>query len=66
MTLYLRSPGDMPHLQDPARPAQSRCRLPLTGARAITEAQALVWLGDARCSVCDPAHKYHVLSRGAR
>ena len=64
MILYLRSPGDTPHLPDPARPGQSLCHLPLAGARAITEEQALVWLADARCSVCDPSHKYHVLSRG--
>lgn len=65
MNLFVRHIGDPPHLQNPDRPAQTICRKPLLGAKQITAAQALVWLGDQRCTVCDPSHKYQVLRKAS-
>jgi hypothetical protein len=51
--LYIRSLRDQPHRMSNL-PEFARCGALLTRARPITEAQARVFLGDARCPSCFP------------
>jgi hypothetical protein len=51
--LYIRSSRDLPHRMSNL-PEFARCGALLTRARPITEAQARVFLGDARCPSCFP------------
>lgn len=66
MTLYIRSRHDVPHARAFGQQAVSQCGQPLHDAVAITEAQALVWLEDARCTQCFHGWIQHqVVRRGA-
>jgi hypothetical protein len=51
--LYIRSKGDLPHTADDGH-TEARCGVWLGRAMKITAAQALVYLGDARCPRCFP------------
>jgi hypothetical protein len=64
--LYIRYAEDDPHRASEIRPGSAHCGVPLAGAQAITEKQALVYLGDRRCKTCWPNHGIHLWSMGHR
>lgn len=51
-TWYMRSADDQPHRAHPVLPRQSACGLWLAGAKEITEAQIIVFLGGKHCPQC--------------
>lgn len=57
-TLHIRSADDNPHAMDPETPGLSKCGEILLNAREITEAQAIIWLNDRRCSGCFPGYQH--------
>lgn len=52
--LILFTPRGVPCELDPDRPTHTRCGLDAKHGRRISEAQALVFLFDRRCSRCSP------------
>jgi hypothetical protein len=65
MDLYIRSVSDLPHKADDD-PYTAACGVSLVGAKKITDAQALKFLGDERCGGCFPnwSHKKRYETRG--
>lgn len=57
--LYIRTSADNPHRLHDTNRNWFACGQPIVGARAITEAQALVFLENRRCPGCFPAHSQH-------
>jgi hypothetical protein len=53
--LYIASPADRPHGESDL-PGLTVCGKNLAGMEPISESQALVFLGDARCHGCFPGH----------
>jgi hypothetical protein len=51
--LYIRFGGDLPHTPDDVEHT-AKCGVYLGHARKISEAQALVYLGNPRCPTCFP------------
>lgn len=64
-TLYIRTPTDDPHSMSAEFPGFAECGATLIDAKEVTEAQALIWLGNRRCHVCFPGHAAH-LTAGRR
>lgn len=59
--LYIRSIADMPHAlgtENSLIPV-AVCGVVLSAAEQITEAQALIFLGNRRCSDCFPGRGHH-------
>lgn len=70
--LILFAARGIPCELDPDRPTHTRCGLHVSRGREITEAQALVYLNDVRCSRCVPqreratARRLEAAKRGVR
>lgn len=58
MSLYIRSAEDNPHAMDPEVAGLAKCGEVLLRAIEITEAQAIIWLDDRRCSGCYPGYQH--------
>lgn len=54
MSLYIRTPADLPHTPSADDPELARCGVLLIGAKEVTEQQAEKFLGNARCTDCQP------------
>lgn len=59
MKLYIRWPTDDPHAMDDDR-RHAVCGVDLTGAKKISDKQALVFLNDHRCPKCFAGHRQHL------
>jgi hypothetical protein len=57
--LWIGSPADSPHSHSFTHPASAKCGRPMLGMRQITDKQALVYLGNARCTSCFPGWVAH-------
>jgi len=57
-TFYIRSIEDDPHAMDPEVPGLSKCGENMLRAKGISEAQAIIHLGDRRCPKCFPGHQH--------
>lgn len=70
MLLYIRTPEDDPHAADDTVPEMSRCGVVLYGTRvkavSITEAQALIHLGNRRCAACFPGWAHTIAAAHRR
>ena len=56
--LWIRSADDDPHAMDPQTPGLAKCGEILLNAKAITEAQAVIYMDNRRCSGCFPGHQH--------